>query len=58
LEETVAEIKKQFPNVTRFVTLSPKTEMARRFHTKNGAITLRENEETVNYEYKVIDIAQ
>jgi hypothetical protein len=58
LEETVEEIKRRFPNVTRFVTLSPKTEMARRFHHKNGAVTFRENEDTVNYEYQVIDIAK
>lgn len=58
LVETVEEIKRQFPNVTRFVTLSPKTEMARRFHTKNGAVTFRENEDSVNYEYKVLDIQQ
>ena len=37
--------------VTRYVTLSPKTEMARKFHTGNGATTLKENETTVNYEY-------
>jgi hypothetical protein len=37
--------------IKRFVTLSPKTEMAKRFHLKNGAIVFRENEETVNYEY-------
>ncbi len=54
LEETVKEIKEKFPNVTRFVTLSPKTEMARRFHLKNGAIIFRENEESVNYEYEVL----
>jgi hypothetical protein len=34
------------------VTLSPKTEMARKFHTSNGAKTLKENDETVNYEYE------
>lgn len=39
------------PDVSRFVTLSPKTEMAHRFHIKNGAILLRENETTINYEY-------
>jgi hypothetical protein len=33
------------------VTLSPKTDMARKFHLKNGAKIFRENEETVNYEY-------
>ena len=51
LMRTVEEIKQKFPTVTRFVTLSPKTEMARRFHHKNGAVTLRENSESVNYEY-------
>lgn len=53
LFKTVEQIKEQFPSVTKFVTLSPKTEMARRFHHKNGAETLRENADTVNYEYKV-----
>jgi len=51
LRRTVAQIRVQFPTITRFVTLSPKTEMARRFHTKNGAVTFRENADTVNYEY-------
>jgi len=37
--------------IKRFVTLSPKTEMARRFHISNGASVLQDNEETVNYEY-------
>jgi len=31
--------------------MSPKTEMARNFHYKNGARLLQANEETVNYEY-------
>jgi hypothetical protein len=53
LQKTVDEIKQQFPTVTRFVTLSPKSEMARRFHHKNGAFTFRENEDTINYEYIV-----
>lgn len=53
LFKTVAEIKQQFPSVERFVTLSPKTELARRFHLKNGAGVYRENQDTVNYEYKV-----
>lgn len=39
------------PHITRWVTLSPKTEMARVFHHRNGAVTLRENTDTVNYEY-------
>ena len=53
LRATVAEIQKQFPSVERFVTLSPKTDMAKRFHTKNGAGVFRENQDTVNYEYNV-----
>jgi hypothetical protein len=52
IEEAQAEIKRATPEVDTFVTLSPKTEMARRFHHKNGAETYRENETTVNYLYK------
>lgn len=52
----VDEIRKLFPSITRFVTLSPKTEMARRFHLKNGASILKENESTINYEYLVIGL--
>ena len=51
LIQAVKGIQEQYPSVTRFVTLSPKTEMARRFHLKNGAIVFRENVESVNYEY-------
>ena len=39
------------PNIKRFVTLSPKTEMAYRFHTRNGAIQVGKNKESDNYEY-------
>jgi len=46
-----SEIKESNPEVDTFVTLSPKTEMARRFHHKNGAKTYRENDNTVNYLY-------
>ena len=49
----VDAIKQQYPTVTRFVTLSPKTPMAQRFHTKNGAFQLQENETTINYEYLI-----
>lgn len=51
LIRAVKEIQKSHPSITRFVTLSPKTELARRFHLKNGAIVFRENVDTVNYEY-------
>jgi hypothetical protein len=51
LIEAVKGIQREYPSVTRFVTLSPKTEVARRFHLKNGAIVFRENDDTINYEY-------
>ena len=51
LRATVAEIQRQFPSIERFVTLSPKTEMARKFHLSNGASMLADNETSVNYQY-------
>lgn len=51
LIQAVKEIQKTHPSVTRFVTLSPKTDVARRFHLKNGAIVFRENVDSTNYEY-------
>jgi len=44
-------IQQNRPEIKRFVTLSPPTEMARRFHIKNGAQVYRQNPDTVNYEY-------
>ena len=52
--DAVRHIKETRPEITRFITLSPKTELAKRFHTKNGAGVYRENDETVNYEYEEI----
>ena len=49
--DAVNHIKATDPSIERFITLSPKTEMAKRFHLGNRAIILRENDETVNYEY-------
>ena len=40
------------PTIKTYVTLSPKTEMARRFHMSNGATVLADNETTVNYLYE------
>jgi hypothetical protein len=51
LREGLKQLQAQLPNVKRFVTLSPPTEMAKRFHLKNGAKVFRINEESVNYEY-------
>jgi len=50
--EATKSIESEFPGIETYVTLSPKTEMARKFHLKNGARELRENSTTVNYIYK------
>ena len=44
-------IRQDYPAIERFVTLSPKTEMARKFHLRNGARIYQENTDTINYEY-------
>ena len=49
--EALRYVKANLPTVTRFITLSPPTEMARKFHLKNGANVFRVNEDSVNYEY-------
>jgi len=49
--DSVQYIKENKKSVKRFVTLSPKTDMSRRFHLSNGAVVLRENTNTINYEY-------
>ena len=46
-------LKEHKPNVKRYVTLSPKTEMAKKFHLRNGAEWIGENETTNNFEYFV-----
>mgnify|MGYP003339012128 CR=1 FL=1 len=50
--EAQKSIESEFPNIKTYVTLSPKTELAKRFHLKNGAGIYRENSDTVNYIYK------
>lgn len=52
IREARASIQHHHPETTTFVTLSPKTEMAKKFHLKNGADIYRENETTVNYLYR------
>ena len=47
----VAKEIKLTKRVKQYVTLSPKTEMARKFHLANGAVVRQENPESVNYEY-------
>lgn len=52
ITEAQKSIKSEFPEIQTYVTLSPKTEIARRFHLNNGAQELRENVDTINYIYK------
>ncbi len=53
VKEVYKMIKKS-NHLNRLVTLSPLTEMARKFHLRNGAVELQVNNETQNFEYKVI----
>jgi len=53
VEEVYKMIKKS-NHLNRLVTLSPLTDMARKFHLRNGAVELQVNETTQNFEYKVI----
>ena len=46
-------IKQQRPWVKRFVTLSPLTEMARKFHISNGAKFIGKGSTCQNFEYEV-----
>jgi hypothetical protein len=52
IQQAQNSIQAEFPDINTYVTLSPKTEMARKFHLKNGARELRENSNTINYIYK------
>jgi Malonyl-CoA decarboxylase C-terminal domain len=52
IQEARNYIQDTYNHITRFVTLSPQTELAERFHHKNGAKTFRQNSDTVNYEYE------
>lgn len=49
----VYKMVKRSGHLNRLVTLSPLTEMARRFHIKNGAKELQVNETTQNFEYDI-----
>ena len=53
VKEVFKKIKKS-NHLNRLVTLSPITEMATKFHLRNGAKLLQVNETTQNFEYKVI----
>tara|TARA_B100002052_G_C15514076_1_gene433003 strand:- start:18 stop:578 length:561 start_codon:yes stop_codon:yes gene_type:complete len=53
VKEVFKKIKKS-NHLNRLITLSPLTEMATKFHIKNGAKLIRINETTQNFEYKVL----
>ena len=53
VKEVFKKIKKS-NHLNRLVTLSPLTEMATKFHTRNGAKLVQINERTQNFEYKVL----
>ena len=53
VKEVFKKIKKS-NHLNRLVTLSPLTEMATKFHTRNGAKLLQINETTQNFEYKIL----
>ena len=46
-------IKDTREDITRYVTLSPLTEMAERFHLRNGATLARKGDTCQNFEYKL-----
>ena len=52
VKEVFKKIKKS-NHLNRLVTLSPLTEMATKFHIRNGAKLLQVNESTQNFEYTV-----
>ena len=53
VKEVFKKIKKS-NHLNRLVTLSPLTEMASKFHTRNGAKLVQINDDTQNFEYKVM----
>jgi len=53
VKEVFKKIKKS-NHFNRLVTLSPLTDMATKFHERNGAKLIQINETTQNFEYKVL----
>ena len=49
----VFKVIKKSNHLNRLVTLSPLTDMARKFHLRNGAVEVQVNEDTQNFEYKI-----
>ena len=53
INSAMSHIRWSRPEVYRAVTLSPKTEVAHKFHRANGAKLLQENPESLNFEYVI-----
>jgi len=53
IKDLLDYIPLNFPQVTHVITMSPPTRTAMQFHTRNGALLLSPNVETINYEYKL-----
>ena len=51
ITDACAFIRANNPDIKKYVTLSPPTEMAKIFHLRNGAHVLNINDDTVNYKY-------
>jgi hypothetical protein len=51
IKQAAEWLRQEYKDITGIVTLSPQTEMARKFHLKNGAKIRQENPTSVNYEY-------
>jgi len=51
--DTAAVIQREKPHIKRFCTLSPLTEMAEKFHLRNGASFLQRGETCQNFEYSL-----
>ena len=57
LKQAADWLKTEFKDLQSIVTLSPQTDMARKFHMKNGATVHKTNETSVNYKYYERDIS-
>ena len=53
--QEVFKMVKKSDNLNRLVTLSPLTDMARKFHLRNGAKELQVNRTSQNFEYTIED---
>lgn len=53
INELLRLVREDDLGIKRVVTLSPRTEMARSFHLRNGAKEISSNITTINFEYPI-----